>query len=95
MSSAPYLNDLFTIPSNLAGVPALSLPVCLSAHTGLPIGLQIIGGYHAEGTMLDVAEWMEQRVREDGVEFDLLKKGTPAGERLLELMANELEFERK
>ncbi|MGL4543743.1 MAG: Asp-tRNA(Asn)/Glu-tRNA(Gln) amidotransferase subunit GatA, partial [Polymorphobacter sp.] len=37
-----YLNDVFTVPSSLAGLPAMSVPAGLSA-TGLPLGLQIIG----------------------------------------------------
>ena len=64
--SAPYLNDLFTIPSNLSGMPALTVPCALSPENGLPIGLQLMGGYHQEAVMLDVAEWMEKRVREEG-----------------------------
>ena len=37
-----YLNDVFTIPANLAGLPGVSLPCGFSA-AGLPIGLQLIG----------------------------------------------------
>lgn len=37
-----YLNDVFTVPSSLAGLPAMSVPAGLSP-TGLPLGLQIIG----------------------------------------------------
>jgi aspartyl-tRNA(Asn)/glutamyl-tRNA(Gln) amidotransferase subunit A len=39
---AMYLNDVFTVPSSLAGLPAMSVPAGLSP-TGLPLGLQIIG----------------------------------------------------
>jgi aspartyl-tRNA(Asn)/glutamyl-tRNA(Gln) amidotransferase subunit A len=39
---AMYLNDVFTVPSSLAGLPAMSVPAGLSAE-GLPLGLQIIG----------------------------------------------------
>ena len=39
---AMYLNDVFTVPSSLAGLPAMSVPAGLSAN-GLPLGLQIIG----------------------------------------------------
>jgi len=49
-----YLNDIFTIPANLAGLPAMSIP-CGFDSKGLPIGLQIIGDYFAEARMLNVA----------------------------------------
>ena len=39
---AMYLNDVFTVPANLAGLPGISLPAGLS-EDGLPLGLQIIG----------------------------------------------------
>ena len=48
-----YLNDIYTIPVNLAGLPALSMPAGLAG--GLPVGLQLIGPYLAEGRLLNVA----------------------------------------
>src|SRR3546814_1580360 len=39
---AMYLNDVFTVPANLAGLPRISVPAGLSAD-GLPLGLQIVG----------------------------------------------------
>ncbi len=54
-----YLNDIFTISVNLAGLPALSLPCGLSGE-GLPIGLQIIGKHFDEETLLKVAYRYEQ-----------------------------------
>ncbi|MGF1535893.1 MAG: Asp-tRNA(Asn)/Glu-tRNA(Gln) amidotransferase subunit GatA [Elainellaceae cyanobacterium] len=54
-----YLLDLMTIPVNLAGLPALSLP-CGFDKAGLPIGLQIIGGVLHEQTVLQVAHAYEQ-----------------------------------
>ncbi|MHB8914668.1 MAG: Asp-tRNA(Asn)/Glu-tRNA(Gln) amidotransferase subunit GatA [Thiobacillus sp.] len=49
-----YLNDLYTIPANLAGLPGMSLP-CGFDGKGLPIGLQLVGNYFAEAKMLNVA----------------------------------------
>jgi aspartyl-tRNA(Asn)/glutamyl-tRNA(Gln) amidotransferase subunit A len=49
-----YLNDIFTIPANLAGLPAMSIP-CGFGTDNLPAGLQIIGSYFAEAKMLNVA----------------------------------------
>jgi aspartyl-tRNA(Asn)/glutamyl-tRNA(Gln) amidotransferase subunit A len=51
---AMYLNDVFTIPSPLAGVPAISIPCGFSA-AGLPIGLQLIGKPFDEATLFRVA----------------------------------------
>lgn len=54
-----YLSDILTIPVNLAGIPALSLP-CGFSRKGLPIGLQIMGKHFDEGTVLRVAYTFEQ-----------------------------------
>jgi aspartyl-tRNA(Asn)/glutamyl-tRNA(Gln) amidotransferase subunit A len=55
---AMYLNDVFTVPANLAGLPAISVPAGLSGD-GLPLGLQIIGRAFDEATVLRVAEVLE------------------------------------
>jgi aspartyl-tRNA(Asn)/glutamyl-tRNA(Gln) amidotransferase subunit A len=55
---AMYLNDVFTVPANLAGLPAISVPAGLSGD-GLPLGLQIIGRAFDEETILRVAEVLE------------------------------------
>jgi len=55
---AMYLNDVFTVPANLAGVPAISVPAGLSSD-GLPLGLQITGRAFDEETVLRVAEVLE------------------------------------
>jgi aspartyl-tRNA(Asn)/glutamyl-tRNA(Gln) amidotransferase subunit A len=49
-----YLNDIYTIPANLAGLPGLSVPCGLDGK-GLPVGLQIIGNTFAEARMLGIA----------------------------------------
>ena len=54
-----YLSDIFTIPTNLAGLPAMSLP-CGFSDSGLPIGLQIIGNLFAEEPILQAAYCYEQ-----------------------------------
>jgi aspartyl-tRNA(Asn)/glutamyl-tRNA(Gln) amidotransferase subunit A len=54
-----YLSDIFTIPVNLAGIPAIALP-CGFSHEGLPIGLQIMGKHFDEGTLLKAAYAFEQ-----------------------------------
>jgi aspartyl-tRNA(Asn)/glutamyl-tRNA(Gln) amidotransferase subunit A len=54
-----YLSDIYTIPINLAGVPAISLPGGLSKNR-LPIGLQIIGPHFSEIELFKVAYQFEQ-----------------------------------
>ncbi len=49
-----YLNDIFTIPAPLAGLPALSIP-CGFDDKGLPVGLQLMGNYFAEAQLLGAA----------------------------------------
>ncbi|MBA4837443.1 Asp-tRNA(Asn)/Glu-tRNA(Gln) amidotransferase subunit GatA, partial [Thermoactinomyces intermedius] len=54
-----YMNDILTIPVNLAGLPAISVPCGLA--DGMPVGLQIIGQPFAESTVLRVAHAYEQQ----------------------------------
>ncbi len=54
-----YLSDIHTIPVNLAGIPAISIP-CGFSRQGLPIGLQIMGKHFDEGLLLRVAYSFEQ-----------------------------------
>ncbi len=56
---AMYLNDVFTVPANLAGLPALSVPAGLS-DDGLPLGLQVIGRAFDEETVLRVGDVIER-----------------------------------
>jgi len=56
---AMYLNDVFTVPANLAGIPAISIPAGLSTD-GLPLGLQITGRAFDEETVLGVGEVLER-----------------------------------
>lgn len=54
-----YLNDIFTVPASMAGVPALSLPAGLD-HDGLPLGLQLIGRYFEEEALFAAGRVMEK-----------------------------------
>jgi aspartyl-tRNA(Asn)/glutamyl-tRNA(Gln) amidotransferase subunit A len=49
-----YLNDIFTIPAPLAGIPALSVP-CGFDGDGLPVGVQLMGNYFSEARLLGIA----------------------------------------
>ncbi|MFP6748105.1 MAG: Asp-tRNA(Asn)/Glu-tRNA(Gln) amidotransferase subunit GatA [Alphaproteobacteria bacterium] len=55
---AMYLNDVFTVPANLAGLPGISIPAGLSAD-GLPLGLQVLAPAFDEETMYRVAGVVE------------------------------------
>jgi aspartyl-tRNA(Asn)/glutamyl-tRNA(Gln) amidotransferase subunit A len=54
-----YLSDIHTIPVNLAGIPAITIP-CGFSHENLPIGLQMIGKHFDEGVLLRVAYTFER-----------------------------------
>ena len=57
--SAAYLGDIFTVPVNIAGLPALSVKCGEDSH-GLPIGMQLIGRQYCEDTLLSLAEIYER-----------------------------------
>jgi len=56
---AMYLNDVFTVPVNLAGLPGISVPAGLSSD-GLPLGLQLIGRAFDEATLFRCARRLEE-----------------------------------
>ncbi|MCA8933197.1 MAG: Asp-tRNA(Asn)/Glu-tRNA(Gln) amidotransferase subunit GatA, partial [Rhodospirillaceae bacterium] len=60
-----YLNDIFTVTANMAGLPGISVPAGLD-HQGLPLGLQVLGRPFDEGTLLRVAQAIE-----DAAQFKL------------------------
>ncbi|HEX6152719.1 MAG TPA: amidase family protein, partial [Solirubrobacterales bacterium] len=66
---AMYLNDFFTVPMSLAGIPAISIPAGLAEPEGggpqLPVGFQIAAPAFAEQRLLDAAYALEQ-----GIGFD-------------------------
>ena len=53
-----YLNDIYTVPVNLAGLPALSMP-CGETKSGLPIGLQVVGPAFSEQVLLETCASLE------------------------------------
>lgn len=55
-----YLSDVFTVPANLTGIPAISIPFGRTSE-GLPLGLQMMGRPFAEEQILTVAKWFEER----------------------------------
>ncbi len=55
---AMYLNDIYTVSANLAGVPAISVPCGLSDE-GLPIGVQLVGNFWSEDVLLNLASKYE------------------------------------
>ncbi len=65
MTSDPlqmYLMDIFTISTNLAGLPGMSLPVGPGRETGMPVGLQLTGRAFDEALLLRTARVLEQNV---------------------------------
>lgn len=57
-----YLNDVFTVPANMAGIPGLSVPAGLDAQ-GLPLGLQVLGRPFDEETVFAVGAAIERAAR--------------------------------
>src|SRR2546423_943121 len=56
---ASYLADIFTLPASLAGLPGMSLPAGFG-EGGMPVGLQLIGNYFDEATLLQAAHAFQQ-----------------------------------
>jgi aspartyl-tRNA(Asn)/glutamyl-tRNA(Gln) amidotransferase subunit A len=73
-----YLNDFFTVPMSLAGIPAISIPAGLSQPAGggpeLPVGFQIAAPAFAEQKLLGAAYALEQ-----GIGFNARPEGVPNG----------------
>jgi len=60
-----YLNDIYTVPVNIARLPGLSVPFGLSK--GMPIGLQLIGQKMSEGTLYNIGDFMERHFNKGGI----------------------------
>jgi len=58
-----YLEDVYTVPLNLAGLPGISIPCGLGRESKMPVGFQIIGKYFDESTVLRVAYQLEQSLK--------------------------------
>jgi aspartyl-tRNA(Asn)/glutamyl-tRNA(Gln) amidotransferase subunit A len=56
---AMYLEDVFTLPANLAGVPGMAFPVGFD-HQGLPVGMQLMGPHFKEGILFEIAHAYQQ-----------------------------------
>lgn len=57
-----YLSDRFTVPANLAGIPAISIPVGLTRQN-LPLGIQIMGNFFQESMLFKLAFLIEKKVK--------------------------------
>ena len=68
-----YLNDIFTVSLNLAGLPGLSVPAGLDSQ-GLPLGLQLIGRPWDEETILRVGDVIEKCANFKAMPQSLLNK---------------------
>ena len=67
-----YLNDVFTIPASMAGMPGMALPIGLSGD-GLPLGLQLIGKPFDEETIFRVAQTIEDAAQFTAVPSNFVK----------------------
>ncbi|KAH7479640.1 Glutamyl-tRNA(Gln) amidotransferase subunit A [Phytophthora ramorum] len=56
-----YLNDVMTVPANMAGIPSISIPAALTSDGDYPLGLQLMGARKTEERLLQVANALEQR----------------------------------
>lgn len=68
-----YLNDVFTVPASLAGVPGMAIPAGLN-DKGLPLGLQILGRPWEEETVLRVSHAIEQKAGFNAMPQSVMKK---------------------
>jgi len=67
---AMYLSDKFTVAANLAGIPALTLPVGLNKKN-LPLGIQIMANFFQESNIFKLAFLLEKKVKFDNNKLNL------------------------
>lgn len=60
-----YMGDIYTVPVNIAGIPALSMP-CGTDSQGLPIGMQLIGPAFSEPTLYRIGNCLEHIIAKKG-----------------------------
>ncbi|GFS20407.1 glutamyl-tRNA(Gln) amidotransferase subunit A, mitochondrial [Elysia marginata] len=65
--------DIFTTPANMAGIPAVSIPLRISRR-GLPLSLQLMGPHFSESRLLSLAHWLEQQAGFPHLDLDFLDK---------------------
>lgn len=75
---AMYLQDIFTVSTNLAGLPAISVPAGLT-ESGLPLGMQLIGPSFSEASLLNAAFALETAAQFKSSLFEELKCHHPIG----------------
>lgn len=68
-----YLEDLFTIPANLTGMPAIAFPAAV--HRQMPLGLQLTADRGKDALLFDVAEWLEEHF----TDFTAIERGCSHG----------------
>ena len=61
---AMYLNDVTTIPANLAGVPGMGLPIGLAPEDGLPVGIQFMAPAREDARLYRVGATLERLLEE-------------------------------
>jgi aspartyl-tRNA(Asn)/glutamyl-tRNA(Gln) amidotransferase subunit A len=69
-----YLEDIYTLSPNLAGLPAMSVPCGFGDH-GMPVGLQLIGNYFSEAALLQVAHAYQQETNWHQAQSPFVVKG--------------------
>ena len=70
-----YLNDIFTVTVNMAGLPGMSVPAGLSSE-GTPLGLQLIGRPFDEETLFRAARAIEEAAGPSGQAARLVEQGS-------------------
>jgi aspartyl-tRNA(Asn)/glutamyl-tRNA(Gln) amidotransferase subunit A len=83
-----YLSDIYTVGVNIAGLPAISIP-CGFSSEGLPIGLQMIGNYYAEETVLRTARTLEKSLCIEGLRPNLDEHKKTEAKAAMQIIAGE------